>query len=122
MTDQIRKEVIEECRVKLIHQKAELLNQLQNFKQEFRERDFRGDEIDQAVGLLAENQLFQAQQRLRQRLFEIEAALGRIEQGKFGFCEETLEPIEENRLLSLPWTRLSIEGAEILESLQRRQG
>lgn len=118
----IRREIIEECRVRLIDQRAELFNQIKAFQKEFADRDSRGDEIDQAVGLLAENQLFQAQQRMRQRLFEIEAALARIEKGSFGVCEETFELIEENRLLSLPWTRFSIEGAEILESHQRRLG
>jgi len=51
---------------------------------------------------------------------EIEMALGRIENGTYGICEETEEPIETDRLLAIPWTRLSIEGAELRESLGRR--
>jgi DnaK suppressor protein len=58
--------------------------------------------------------------RLRSQLFEIESALGRIESGAFGFCEETEEPIEIERLRAIPWTRLSIEGAELRESVNRR--
>jgi DnaK suppressor protein len=53
-------------------------------------------------------------------LSEIESALGRIESGIFGLCEETEEPIEAERLLAIPWTRLSIEGAEIRESMNKR--
>ncbi len=51
-------------------------------------------------------------------LLEIDYALARIENGKYGVCEETQELIETERLLALPQTRLSIEGAEIRESLQ----
>ena len=43
-------------------------------------------------------------------------ALKRMESGEYGICEQTGEKIELNRLHSLPWTTLSIEGAEIEES------
>ena len=43
-----------------------------------------------------------------------------MEQGTYGFCEETDEPIETERLLTIPWTRYSIEGAEIKEALTRK--
>jgi DnaK suppressor protein len=49
-------------------------------------------------------------------LIEIEFALARIENGQYGVCEETEEFIEHERLLAIPWTRFSIEGAEIRES------
>ena len=57
---------------------------------------------------------------MRNQLLEIEMALARIEQGTFGFCEETEEPIESERLLAIPWTRLSIEGAEMREAVGRK--
>ena len=38
----------------------------------------------------------------------------------FGICEETEEVIEPERLRAIPWTRLSIEGAEIRESVNKR--
>jgi DnaK suppressor protein len=47
-------------------------------------------------------------------------ALSRIESGTYGICEETEEQIEHERLLAIPWTRLSIEGAEIRESIKKR--
>ena len=56
---------------------------------------------------------------MRNQLLEIEFALARIENGEFGICEETNEPIEEQRLLTIPWTRLSIEGAEIRERYKK---
>ena len=60
------------------------------------------------------------QERLRTQLVEIENALARIENGTFGVCEETEEFIEHDRLRAIPWTRLSIEGAEIRESVNKK--
>ena len=79
-----------------------------------------GDEADQTMRILAEQEVMSLTDRLRQQLLEIESALGRIENGSYGFCEETEEPIEVERLKAIPWTRLSIEGAEIRESVDRR--
>lgn len=112
--------VIEVCKSKLIEARRELLNQLHTHRTDFGERDFRGDEADLSVSILTENQLLVTQQRNRTKLLEIEYALGRIENRSYGFCEETDEPIEVERLLAIPWTRLSIEGAEIREALERR--
>ncbi len=79
-----------------------------------------GDEADMTMALLAENNFLTTQERAKGRLLEIETALARIDRGNYGVCEETDEPIEIDRLRALPYTRLSIEGAEIRESLQRR--
>ncbi|MCM0605892.1 MAG: TraR/DksA C4-type zinc finger protein [Xanthomonadaceae bacterium] len=54
------------------------------------------------------------------QLREIDLALERIEQGTYGICEETEEEIEADRLMAIPWTRVSFEGAEIRETNQRR--
>lgn len=104
------------CKQKLLSTKADLLNRFQSHFTDFRERETGGDEADQTMSLQAETQLFATHQRLRLQILEIENALVRIEQGTFGICEETEEPIEKERLLAIPWTRLSIEGAEIRES------
>jgi DnaK suppressor protein len=110
--------VAQVCKQKLLQAKADLMNRFQSHFRDFRERETGGDEADQTVSLLAENHLFITQQRLRTQLMEIEMALSRIEKGTFGICEETDEPIEKDRLLAIPWTRLSIEGAEIRESFE----
>lgn len=48
-------------------------------------------------------------------LFEIEDALRRIEEGTFGICEMTGEPIEKARLEALPYTRYSVKAQSELE-------
>ena len=60
--------------------------------------------------------------RERKMLPRVEAALQRIENGQYGFCEETGEPIGLPRLLARPTTVYSIEAQERHESRQRIQG
>jgi RNA polymerase-binding transcription factor DksA len=48
-------------------------------------------------------------------LYEIEAALKRIEDGTYGVCELTGEPIPWERLEAIPWTRFSLEAEKQLE-------
>ncbi len=109
------------CREKLIATKSDLLNRIRDNYHEYRSRDTGGDETDQAVDVLAERQFLINKDRLRFQLLEIEIALAKMERGIYGVCEETDEPIEVERLLSLPWTRLSVEGAEIREDLSKRR-
>ena len=116
----IKNSLILECKNKLLTEKANLLNRYHQNRIEFQNRDDAGDEMDQSVRLLAEKSFVSTQDRIRKTLFEIESALERIQKNIYGFCEETSQPIEEDRLLAIPWTRLSIEGAELLESLSKR--
>lgn len=113
--------IVEQCRRRLQQLKQDLLNRVRISRNEFSQLEKSGDEGDRTLAQLAEDQLLLTQERLRRQLFEIEAALSRIAEGTFGICEETQEPIEEDRLFALPYTRLSIEGAEIRESLRTRQ-
>ena len=48
-------------------------------------------------------------------LAEVEAALDRIAKGTYGICEVTGEPIGEERLRAVPWTRLSVAAAARME-------
>ncbi|MCX7978739.1 MAG: TraR/DksA family transcriptional regulator [Bdellovibrionaceae bacterium] len=118
------KSLIEECRRKLLLVKMDLLNRSKllaaNFAFSTQARERSGDEIDQSSAQLEEHSFLVSQERLRLQLSEIEAALSRIESGSYGICEETGELIERDRLLAIPWTRLSIEGAEIREAIKRR--
>jgi DnaK suppressor protein len=111
-------ELIEACKVKLIETKEDLLNRFRDVQKLMAEisADKGGDEGDQTYRILTEKSNLLAQKRLRETLVEVEAALARIALGKFGICEETEEHIEPERLLAIPWTRLSIEGAEARES------
>ncbi len=53
-------------------------------------------------------------------LAEIEAALLRLKNGTYGFCEETGEPISATRLRVIPWTRFSRAAAARREEAKRK--
>lgn len=113
--------LIDLCKQKLLKMKMDLLNRSRQAAQNFNQIDkSHGDEIDQSAAHQEEHSFLVNQTRLKEQLVEIEQALNRIEQGTYGICEETDEKIEAERLLAIPWTRLSIEGAEIRETAQRR--
>ena len=113
--------IIEKCRIKLIETKEQLLNQIKDAKSQFDNNEEKGgDEADQTLRVLSETEFLNRTERIRLQLLEIDSALARIELGHYGICEETEELIELERLLAIPWTRLSIEGAEIRESMKKR--
>lgn len=60
-----------------------------------------------------------ARDRQRKLVAKINAALARIEDGTYGFCEETGEPISLRRLDARPIATLSIEAQERHERRER---
>lgn len=120
MNSRISEQIVSECRRKLLTSKQDILNRFRTAQREFVHTEKSGDEGDVSVAHIAEHSFLVSQERMRNQLMEIEMALARIEQGTFGFCEETEEPIEAERLLAIPWTRLSIEGAEMREAVGRK--
>ena len=121
--DFLSDKTIQVCKTKLLALKSEILNQMKTMAAEFNMVDkSRGDESDLAAAHQEEHNFLTAQTRIKSRLLEIEFALGRIESGNYGICEETDELIETERLMAIPWTRLSIEGAEIRESQTKKAG
>jgi DnaK suppressor protein len=60
-----------------------------------------------------------ARDRQRKLINKIDAALARIEEGTYGFCEETGEPIGIRRLEARPIATLSLEAQERHERRER---
>jgi DnaK suppressor protein len=116
----IESKLLLECKKRLLAAKMDILNRVKDTRRDLHFEDKGGDEGDQTVRVLAEAETLTLHERLRSQLLEIELALSRMESGAYGICEETEEMIENERLLAIPWTRLSIEGAEIRESLKKR--
>ena len=52
----------------------------------------------------------------QESLYEIDAALARIEEGTYGLCELTGHPIPMDRLEAIPWARFSLEAQKGIES------
>ncbi len=57
--------------------------------------------------------------RERKLIAKIDSALARIEEGTYGFCEETMEPIAIRRLEARPIATLSIEAQERHERMEQ---
>ena len=74
--------------------------------------DRASSETDRAIEL-------RARDRQRKLIAKIEEALGRIEDGSYGYCEETGEPISLRRLEARPIATLSVEAQERHERRER---
>ena len=74
--------------------------------------DRASSETDRAIEL-------RARDRQRKLISKIDAALSRIEDGSYGYCEETGEPISLKRLEARPIATLSLEAQERHERRER---
>jgi DnaK suppressor protein len=71
-----------------------------------------GDMADQASAETDRDLLALNRGRAHASLLQVERALVRIENGTFGICEDTGQPIEARRLEAQPTATLSIEAQE----------
>ena len=120
MSNTIDPVTVAQCKEKLLRSREEAVEQLVTLKSQIRETQYKGDEIDQTNNQLDEMRILTQQTRLKKLLIDIDVALNKIVSGSYGVCEQTEETISSARLLALPWTRLSIEGAEVSDRLRKR--
>lgn len=64
---------------------------------------------------------FRTRDRERKLLNKINEALGRIEDGSYGYCEETGDPIPVKRLIARPTATRTLEAEELHERRERTQ-
>ena len=76
------------------------------------ESDKLPDQADRASSESDRSIELRARDRQRKLITKIDAALKRIEEGSYGYCEETGEPIGVKRLEARPIATLSIEAQE----------
>ncbi len=97
----------------ILKESRETLNHLQEENQNHPDlADRASSETDRAIEL-------RARDRQRKLIAKIDAALKRIEDGSYGYCEETGEPISLKRLDARPIATLSIEAQERHERRER---
>ncbi|HVI30322.1 RNA polymerase-binding protein DksA [Hansschlegelia sp.] len=93
-------------REEILRESRETLEHLQDENQNHPDLvDRASSETDRAIEL-------RARDRQRKLIAKIDAALARIEDGSYGYCEETGEPISLRRLDARPIATLSIEAQE----------
>jgi DnaK suppressor protein len=107
-------------RLKLLNWREDILKEaketLQHLQDESQNHpdlaDRASSETDRAIEL-------RARDRQRKLISKIDSALQRIEDGTYGYCEETGEPITLKRLEARPIATLSIEAQERHERRER---
>lgn len=100
-------------RTELLQESSETLNHLQ-------EESLSEPDIADRASLETDRSLeLRTRDRERKLIAKIDDALRRIEEGTYGFCEETAEPISLRRLEARPIATLSIEAQERHERMER---
>src|SRR6476619_5578692 len=100
------------CRERLLDLQKQLRENAGATTEHLRELSFAPDPADRAT--LEEEHALELRTRDRERklLKKIDQALARIEDGSYGYCEETGEPIGIQRLDARPIATLSVEAQE----------
>jgi DnaK suppressor protein len=97
----------------ILKEARETLQHLQDENQNHPDlADRASSETDRAIEL-------RARDRQRKLIAKIDAAIARIDEGTYGYCEETGEPISLRRLEARPIATLSIEAQERHERRER---
>ena len=107
-------------RNRLLDWRAELLRDsdqtIQNLQEDTRQEadiaDRASSETDRALEL-------RTRDRGRKLITKIDSALGRIEDGSYGFCIETGEPISLRRLIARPIATMTLQAQERHERMER---
>jgi DnaK suppressor protein len=107
-------------RLKLLAWKNELLREINGTLQLLLDdNQNHPDFMDRASSETDRAMELRARDRARKLIVKIDAALRRIEDGTYGYCEETGEPISIQRLDARPIATLSIEAQERRERFDR---
>jgi DnaK suppressor protein len=107
-------------RIKLLAWKEDILKEARDTLQHLQDEnqnhpdlaDRASSETDRAIEL-------RARDRQRKLIAKIDAALHRLDDGTYGYCEETGEPISIRRLEARPIATLSVEAQERHERRER---
>lgn len=107
-------------RSKLISWKKQLMEECSQSIDLMKSKDYKeADDIDFACNQINEAIELRTRERERKLIHKINLALQRIEDGSYGYCEETGEPINLRRLDARPIATFSIDAQERHERKER---
>ena len=98
----------------LLKESSQTLNNLQN------ENEAKPDITDRASEEIDRSFELRTRDRERKLINKIDAALQRIEDGSYGYCDETGDQISIKRLEARPVATLSLEAQEMHEKAEKR--
>ncbi|MBP5698309.1 MAG: RNA polymerase-binding protein DksA [Alphaproteobacteria bacterium] len=111
---------LEYFRQKLLNWKKELLAQSSDTLDELRQGGLnQPDDIDRASLETDKSLDLRTKDRARKLIMKIDEALDRIEDGTYGYCEETGEEIGIDRLMARPIATLCVEAQERHERMEK---
>ena len=107
-------------RRKLLGWRDDLLNESSETLQHLQEGgDMEADIADRASTETDRSLELRTRDRARKLIVKIDAAIDRINEGSYGYCEETSDPISLSRLEARPIATLSLEAQERHERLEK---
>jgi len=111
---------LEYFRQKLLRWRTELLAESSETLLHLKEESLAEPDITDRASLETERSLeLRTRDRERKLITKIDEALSRIDDGTYGYCEETDEPISLRRLEARPIATLSLEAQERHERMER---
>lgn len=113
---------LEYFRQKLLNWRTELVKESSDTLQDLKETNLNEPDMNDRASNEADQYLeLRTRDRMRKLIKKINQALDRIENGTYGYCEETGEPIGLGRLEARPVTTLCIEAQERHERKEKTQ-
>lgn len=107
-------------RQKLLRWRQEILDESTETLQHLQEESLQEPDLADRASLETDRSIeLRTRDRQRKLISKIDAALKRIEEGTYGLCEETGEPISLKRLEARPIATLSIEAQEMHERMEK---
>lgn len=107
-------------RRKLVAWREELLQESEETLDNLKEGGMTVPDISDRASAEADKALeLRTRDRMRKVIAKIDAALQRIEDRSYGYCEETGEPIGLERLMARPIATLTIEAQERHERMEK---
>ncbi len=111
---------VEYFRQRLLRWRADLLRDADDTLASLSEGGIHEADITDRASVETDRALeLRTRDRARKLIGKIDQALQRIEQGTYGYCEETGEPISLRRLEARPIATLSIEAQERHEKMEK---
>ena len=111
---------LEFFRQMLLNWRAELVYEAGETLSNLNEGNLQQPDMADRASLETDHQIeLRTRDRERKLISKIDSALNRIEDGSYGYCQETDEPIALKRLMARPIADLSLEAQERHERLER---
>jgi len=107
-------------RQKLMQWRRQLLKDTGDTRVSLKEENLAEPDLADRATLETDRSLeLRTRDRQRKLINKIDSALRRIEEGTYGYCEETQNPISLRRLEARPIATLTLEAQEMHERMER---